>query len=450
MHNKITLLFMLLLLPFMGDLAAQGVQFREITFEEALERAEEENKLIYIDFYTDWCGPCKSMTHHVFPDAEVGALYNKHFINLKINPEKQGRPTAGKYGVGAYPTSLFVDHNGDIVYRMVGGLSIEGMLEMGKTSLESVQSNYSLPKLQALFPEKQDDEEFLKMYFTKMIANGESPVVGIEAWLKVQTSIRESDVDMMEFLLDHSKYLIVDGKAEEIFDANYDEYWDIATRHEELALKQMRGLMIQNTKKLAYQKEDPLLMHSFIANWKELPEATRNGNLNDFELDALWFEKNTEDYKILATRYLDSIITAKTLDQIRSEDQEAYEAFVAKMGNRQSLIGNYIKENLRQGKEARLQMFAIVKTGRKYLDLAEQRSDYRKLNEWIEYGLNLVPVAYDMENFQASVLYKQGKVKKAIKAKESALSKMPEDHKKRGTVKRELERMRTGLSSSHQ
>jgi len=65
-----------------------GIQFVHTDWETTLKKAKEEDKLIFVDCYTDWCGPCKWMSANVFPDEKVAALYNDKFINVKINMEK--------------------------------------------------------------------------------------------------------------------------------------------------------------------------------------------------------------------------------------------------------------------------------------------------------------------------------------------------------------------------
>ena len=62
--------------------------FSQISFSEALVAASLEGKQVFVDFYTDWCGPCKRMSRETFPKESVGKYMNSHFINLKINAEK--------------------------------------------------------------------------------------------------------------------------------------------------------------------------------------------------------------------------------------------------------------------------------------------------------------------------------------------------------------------------
>lgn len=98
-----------------------GIQFFEGSFQDALELAKKENKLIFFDAYASWCGPCKRMKSKVFTQEEVGSYFNSRFINLKVDMEKgEGPSLAKKYGVTSYPTLLFIDHTGKLIHGGVG------------------------------------------------------------------------------------------------------------------------------------------------------------------------------------------------------------------------------------------------------------------------------------------------------------------------------------------
>ncbi len=98
---------------------AGGKEFLDITFEEALKRAGAENKVVYVDFYTTWCGPCKMMDRTTFKDEKVLAWLKEHAIPLAIDAEAQV-DLAKKYDVKMYPTSVFIKANGSVAYRFSG------------------------------------------------------------------------------------------------------------------------------------------------------------------------------------------------------------------------------------------------------------------------------------------------------------------------------------------
>ena len=100
---------------------AQGVDFKELTMREALALAKKEKKMVFVDFYTTWCGPCKMMTSEVFMREQVGTYFNRMFVNLKMDAEKgEGVELAKKYQVKAYPTFVVLKADGTEVYRTSG------------------------------------------------------------------------------------------------------------------------------------------------------------------------------------------------------------------------------------------------------------------------------------------------------------------------------------------
>ncbi len=102
---------------------SEGVAFVEgKTFAEVLHKAKEEGKMLFIDCYTCWCGPCRMMATQVFPQKKVGDYFNEHFVSFKIDMEKgEGPELKNKFSVRAYPTFLFLDGDGKEINRIVGG-----------------------------------------------------------------------------------------------------------------------------------------------------------------------------------------------------------------------------------------------------------------------------------------------------------------------------------------
>lgn len=110
-----------------------GIQFHKGTFQQAMELAEKENKLIFLDIYATWCGPCKKLKSTTFSNKEVGDFYNQSFINIALDGENgEGVELARKYGVRGYPTLLFIDASGKVVGQTSGYHSPSELIGIGK------------------------------------------------------------------------------------------------------------------------------------------------------------------------------------------------------------------------------------------------------------------------------------------------------------------------------
>lgn len=115
---------------------SQGIQFIEDNWNKALEQAKKENKLIFLDAYASWCGPCKLLKKKTFPDKEAGDFFNKNFINVAVDMEKGEGPSLGaKYRVTAYPTLIITDADGNIVTYTQGYINAKQLIEFGKHGL---------------------------------------------------------------------------------------------------------------------------------------------------------------------------------------------------------------------------------------------------------------------------------------------------------------------------
>ena len=108
-----------------------GIIFEHLTLKEALAKAKESGKQVFVDCFTEWCGPCKMLARDVFPRPEVGKVFNARFVNLKMDMEKgEGLEVAKRYGITAYPTLLVINPDGTVAGKVVGArLQIETFLE---------------------------------------------------------------------------------------------------------------------------------------------------------------------------------------------------------------------------------------------------------------------------------------------------------------------------------
>lgn len=110
----------ILLILGTGFTAFGQIDFEKASWEKIKAKAKAEKKLIFVDVYTTWCGPCKMLDSQVFSDRETGWRMNAFFINYKADAESQGRALAAKYGVNAFPTGLFLDAEGNLLHSFIG------------------------------------------------------------------------------------------------------------------------------------------------------------------------------------------------------------------------------------------------------------------------------------------------------------------------------------------
>lgn len=114
----------------------KGIRFdKSMSWKEVMEKASAENKYIFVEISTTWCGPCRAMAKNIFPDEKVGEFMNKHFINVKLQADKTSKDDAyvkawhkemehfKKYPIPAFPTMLFFTPQGELAHLVVGAPS---------------------------------------------------------------------------------------------------------------------------------------------------------------------------------------------------------------------------------------------------------------------------------------------------------------------------------------
>lgn len=167
-------LFSVCLLVLEGKAQNVGIRFEENSdWRQVVKKATSEKKLIFVDCYTSWCGPCKRLVQTVFPEKVVGDYFNKYFVSVKYDMEKDsaGILLNKKHQITAYPTLLFIDPaTEEVVHKTFGFLEKEQLLAVGK---QAVDPKGSLRKLELRFDQGDRGLEFLKSYSTVLILAGE-------------------------------------------------------------------------------------------------------------------------------------------------------------------------------------------------------------------------------------------------------------------------------------
>lgn len=227
---------------------AQGIEFFKGSFAEAKELAKKEKKLIFIDAYTSWCGPCKLMTSKVFPLESSGNAYNTKFVNLKVDMEKgEGIDLAKQYQVKYYPTLLFLDSDGNLVHSAVGFHEESAFLELGNTATDPSKQ---LSQLTKLYNEGNRTPEVLKNYVKALNASA-SPNASKVADEYLATQSNWKTVDNAKLI-----YNIVENADSKSFDFLFKNKAWFTTQFGEKPIEQKIQRCILNTAESMAKNKD--------------------------------------------------------------------------------------------------------------------------------------------------------------------------------------------------
>lgn len=149
---------LLAFIPFCLMAQEQGIHFEHgLNWAQVQAKAKKENKYIFVDCFTTWCGPCKMMSAQIFPLKEVGDAMNKDFITvgvqldttIKDNEEikrwyQDAHNLSKNYGVHVYPTYLIFNPHGKLVHRFVGSMDASSFLSKTANALNPETQFYTM------------------------------------------------------------------------------------------------------------------------------------------------------------------------------------------------------------------------------------------------------------------------------------------------------------------
>ena len=164
---KIAFCFVFILAMAPGFSQNHSINFIEKPWSEILTMAKNENKMIFLDAYTSWCGPCKWMAANMFTNDSIADFYNQKFICAHFDMEKgEGITLARTFQVKAYPTLLFINNNGEMVHLRVGApQKVSDYFEMGQSALTPGEG---FADFQRQFQAGNRNPAFMLRYFDKL------------------------------------------------------------------------------------------------------------------------------------------------------------------------------------------------------------------------------------------------------------------------------------------
>ena len=231
------------------------------SFEDALALAAQEEKMVFVDVYTIWCGPCVVMQETVFPLPEVGEFFNARFVNYKLdaeNEEQNGPELEAHYDIQVYPTYLILDHNGNEQHRASSALPSDQFITMVSRMLGESDSTFE--GMQKRYDSGERSPEFIRKYLLDAI---------------VELSFRELDNQDIESVTEYYE----EG----------EKYKTIASEY--FASRPLRDLINETDIQLVmhFYTGDPRgdeIVEFVIDNYDAILEVSSDASMSQFILEA--------------------------------------------------------------------------------------------------------------------------------------------------------------------
>jgi thiol-disulfide isomerase/thioredoxin len=181
-----------------GSAMNAQITFEQGTWDEVKAKAEKENKPIFVDAYTTWCGPCKWMAKNIFSQEQVGVYMEQNFIAYKMDMEKgEGPDFAKANNVVAYPTLLYFDAKGKMIHKGIGSRDADGLIELCNSALDP---NKQLVSFVKKYEAGARDKDFLVSYLEVLTSCGEELDVPFNAYWEKVSDAEKQTVESLELM----------------------------------------------------------------------------------------------------------------------------------------------------------------------------------------------------------------------------------------------------------
>jgi len=425
-YMKTRTFFAALFLPLAG-LAQEttGITFEPGSWKEVVAKAKAEKKLIFLDTYTTWCGPCKWMDKNVYPDVKVGQKFNAAFVNYKIDAEKgEGITLARKYQVTAYPTYLFVSADESLVYRTIGSRPAEKFIEEADKAVEAGKEK-PVSVWESEYANGQRDATFLKSYLQKRHKLGLPSDQVLDEYLRALPADSLNTTATLRLLATPENPPLVGSKAYALLLEHRKDAADIPALQGTLS----RGVLVA-VRRAMKEKNKPLFEQALAANEQlseHKPSLATQENLM-FRMDFYKATNETGPYVEATRLYLTSYLIPRNLDSLRRADVVFFEKMTTPYtsGKKDSTTaeGKVQYEQIKRYARHMNVMELSSQLNRAAWGFYETVSDKKALQEalsWSKRSLDLSPDNTAFIDTYAHLLYKTGQPKEAMQWQQKAI-----------------------------
>ena len=286
--------------------AQEGIKFQNTTFKEILAKAKSEKKLIFLDAFASWCGPCKMMEKNIFPLKSVSDYYNANFINARFDMEKgEGREIAMKYAVRSYPTYLFLNGDGELVMKNYGYMGEQDFLTIAKEANDPKLKNSSYKEL---FEKGEMNPDFL-MNMMKQYAESDYELAKkvSERYFSVKKNdaLSKEELGLLLYFLkspndaNYAVFVQRKGEMEKLFSPEIYKQFDVNIKISQVMEKSLDLKTGQINDNYFYQTAIPLVGKDdaeTALNRMKVIYYPNTGNFIEYEKAALQYYNNSENF----------------------------------------------------------------------------------------------------------------------------------------------------------
>lgn len=416
-----------------------GIQWTTgLNLQQLKEKAKQENKFIFLDCYTTWCGPCKAMDKQVYSNDTVGNFFNDKFISVRVQMDKTKNDDAfiqswykdadslnKRYATG-YPSFIFLSPQGNITDVSLGFKPANEFIKVAKA---------------AIAPGKQYDDlnaKYIKLvdeYNQGIKHYGEMPFM-------IRTSLKLGEQKFAKTLLDeHTNYVSGLGPKERYTKENIELWASFLLNQEgkrfEFFYKDADIInRVMGQKDYAERVVDRTIQSTVVRPFFEslpkgkemyenLPVTLGQQAKTDYD-EPDWNKLYGKIQKKFNSKYAKrNLIVAKTFWYQKKNNFSAWLKYYPK-SLEISGIDAWINDNA-------WKIFLKV-------------NDKNTLNEiipWMKKALVQYPKAFTFVDTYANLLYKVGRTKEAIRFEEKAINMAISESDKEG-YRKTLETMKRG------
>ncbi|MBU1820247.1 MAG: thioredoxin family protein [Bacteroidetes bacterium] len=323
-----------ILLLACGLTASAQINFEKASWDKIKAKAKAEKKLIFVDVYTTWCGPCKMLDSQVFSNRELGHRMNAFFVSYKADAESHGRSLAAQFGVNAYPTGLFLDADGNLLHKFIGFKPVPEFANEANVAIQTTENGQLFTLYETAFEQGNRTPELVYTYLKFR------RVYGLPTHDLLETVLKKMPQDSL--LLPHWQQTVIENTQ---WAEGRGFAW-LLTQKQRPNLKNKLEFIISNTVQKAHEEKDRKLFQNTLPYLDSIqaPEVARELKTR-YTMSFASVTKSYDQLADAAEQYLEQEIIPVLAANSRETSPETYQKAIDQLTNVCWMYSEYVKKD---------------------------------------------------------------------------------------------------------